>query len=67
MHEIGHSLGLWHQQQRSDRDDYIEVMWGNIGTFVGQFYMHDSANFGLPYDYGSVMQYGSKVSRFVLP
>jgi hypothetical protein len=29
-HEIGHVLGLGHEQSRTDRGDYITMLWGNI-------------------------------------
>ncbi|PIO66221.1 astacin, partial [Teladorsagia circumcincta] len=64
-HEIGHSLGFYHEQSRPDRDNYVTVYPKNAvpGT-EGQFDKlspGESVNYGVPYDYGSVMHYSSIV------
>lgn len=68
-HEIGHTLGFWHEQSRFDRNDYIKLVTHNIyeleyGNFAraSRRVMDD---FGVPYDLGSVMHYGPKVSAGV--
>jgi len=61
VHEIGHSAGLWHEQSRSDRDDFVTIHWDNIKENEEyNFYKHekDGKDFG-PYDYGSLMHYGA--------
>src|SRR5262245_29867540 len=63
MHEIGHAVGFFHEQARSDRDAYVQINWDNIdpGQY-SQFYRYadlgwDGADAGF-YDYGSIMHYG---------
>ena len=61
VHEFVHALGVWHEMQRWDRDDTIDVRYENIGGYRSQFNkITDSATFGLPYDTGSVMHYSGK-------
>ncbi|OWA50642.1 putative Acidic mammalian chitinase [Hypsibius exemplaris] len=58
QHELMHALGFWHEQSRTDRDDYVEINRNNIDD-PDQFLKHDdSQTFGEPYDFGSIMHYG---------
>ena len=61
IHEIGHAAGFYHEQQRPDRDLFIEVNEENIEE--GKEDNFDIRTSGLtlgPYDYGSIMHYGSR-------
>lgn len=61
IHEIGHALGLWHEQSRRDRDVHVEVLWQNIlPNARHNFEQHlvDGIDLGA-YDFGSIMHYPS--------
>lgn len=64
IHEIGHTLGMWHEQSRSDRDNHVVILWDNIEPGkAGNFQTfatagNDGRNAG-PYDLSSIMHYGS--------
>lgn len=60
VHEIGHALGMWHEQSRSDRNAYIRIVWENIeDSYKDNFELHlvDGKDIG-SYDYESIMHYG---------
>ena len=60
IHEIGHCIGLYHEQSRSDRDSFVEIKWANIKpSHKHNFNLEDSLNLGT-YDYGSIMHYPAK-------
>ena len=56
-HEIGHAVGLWHEHQREDRDDYVTVLYENLNLNRAGSYSAEHPASG-PYDYASVMHYG---------
>ena len=64
IHEIGHAAGLWHEQQRNDRDRHIfvdpQLPWYNHPLGSGAL---DSG----PYDYGSAMHYSCGETRVTIP
>jgi hypothetical protein len=59
IHEIGHALGAWHEQSRSDRDNFVRIVEENIDPqFASNFNKHilDGEDLGT-YDFGSIMHY----------
>uniref|UniRef100_A0A671LF16 Metalloendopeptidase n=1 Tax=Sinocyclocheilus anshuiensis TaxID=1608454 RepID=A0A671LF16_9TELE len=52
QHELLHALGFHHEQNRSDRDKHIKILFENIKP--------ETNNRATPYDYKSVMHYSRK-------
>lgn len=63
-HEVMHSLGIFHEQSRTDRDMYVKILYENV--MDGEAHNFDKypdigyegGNIGT-YDYNSIMHYGS--------
>lgn len=64
IHEIGHAVGLFHEQSRTDRDEFITINFENIEqgrennfqTYAEQGIAGDQTG---PFDFNSIMLYGS--------
>lgn len=59
LHEMGHVIGLWHEQSRSDRDTYVSVNYQNLikGSRFNFDIVQDNVQNLTFYDYASLMQY----------
>lgn len=67
LHELGHTIGFWHEHTRPDRDDYVYVNMDNVlPSERDQFRKYGRSTYfetGVPYDYQSIMHYPKKVSE----
>lgn len=61
IHEICHAIGFYHEQNRSDRDGFVEIVNENIPKDkrinFDKLLASENDNLGQTYDYGSVMHY----------
>jgi hypothetical protein len=55
IHEMMHAVGFFHEQSRTDRDNFITIMWSNIQPGMqGQFEKYSPVTIqtlGSEYDY----------------
>ena len=58
-HELGHALGLLHEQERNDRNRFVTILYPNIDKrFLNNFSQGSARDAGY-YDYDSIMHYSS--------
>lgn len=65
VHELGHAIGFYHEHNRPDRDEHVNIIDENIVDGFGineQFkkLLEDRVDLlGIGYDYNSIMHYDS--------
>lgn len=58
LHELGHAIGMAHEQSRPDRDQHVRINWGNIKASAQHNFQVDNNGYaGEPYDFLSIMHY----------
>ncbi|GMR40646.1 hypothetical protein PMAYCL1PPCAC_10841, partial [Pristionchus mayeri] len=62
VHELMHAVGFFHEQSRSDRDEFIDIDWRNVMNGADDQFEKYNLNviehLNEPYDYSSIMHYG---------
>jgi hypothetical protein len=59
MHEMGHAVGLMHEQSRADRDQYVQIDPDLLHDGDYAMYVQGESFYSTPYDLGSLMHYAS--------
>jgi hypothetical protein len=58
IHELLHAMGIYHEQGRPDRDNFIRIHWTNLADgWAAQYAKPAGAIPVAPYDYCSIMHY----------
>ncbi len=61
LHELMHACGFTHEQNREERDDYVNILKQNIQSGTEHNFEKaatgTTSGFGTTYDFGSVMHY----------
>ncbi|XP_071037795.1 astacin-like metalloprotease toxin 5 [Parasteatoda tepidariorum] len=67
VHELGHAVGFYHEQNRSDRDEYLIIYLENVKESVRHNFKKVSPQGNILYnsfDYDSIMIYGNRAFSY---
>ncbi|MFV0506497.1 MAG: M12 family metallopeptidase [Bacteroidales bacterium] len=61
IHEIGHAIGLYHEHNRYDRDNYVTIHYANIRSKKSYNFSKQTRNYYIigSFDWNSIMLYSS--------
>ena len=63
VHELGHAVGFYHEHNRPDRDEHIEVRFNNVVSGLSSAFNKarpgSTKLLGYGYDYASIMHYSA--------
>jgi Astacin (Peptidase family M12A) len=59
LHELGHALGLMHEHQREDRDQFVIFHADRVTADADQYQKEDTQSATANYDFQSLMHYGA--------
>ncbi|XP_061180039.1 uncharacterized protein LOC133188574 [Saccostrea echinata] len=63
LHEIGHAIGLVHEHQLPNRDDYIDIIFANVApsmrVWFQKYRTREVNQYDVNYELTSVMHYGT--------
>lgn len=61
LHELLHAIGFMHEQNREERDTFVNINFSNVETGRERNFEKakngEASGFGVAYDFGSVMHY----------
>lgn len=65
QHEVMHTLGFHHIHRGTNRDEHLRIIWENVipskkKKLLKRTDADKLTNFGVAYDYDSIMHYGKK-------
>jgi len=66
LHETGHAIGLFHEHNRKDRDEFIDIDDECLDFFYaisGNFSIEQDSEAVGPYDFHSIMHYPSRAGQ----